>query len=130
MKHFFILFFILTVKFPNLQAQETKNTIEFTCILPIENPPKFPGGTDSLFAFIERNFQWSQDQATVEGKVFVQFIVNAEGTVSNVEVIRGLCENCDLEAIRLVKLMPKWKPGLLKGIAVKTRMVIPIKFCL
>jgi periplasmic protein TonB len=65
---------------------------------------------------------------TVEGKVFVEFLVDVDGKIKEVKVVRGLCESCDKEAIRLVKNMPAWTPGTQNGKIVRTRMVIPIKF--
>lgn len=91
-------------------------------------PPEFPGGYDSLYAFIERNNNWRVGQETIVGKVFVEFIVEKDGTVTNIKVIKGLNESCDIEAKRLVSILPKFKPGEQSGIPVKMRMVLPITF--
>jgi periplasmic protein TonB len=90
--------------------------------------PAFPGGQSGLTEYIAKNFNWTQGQLTVEGKVFVEFIVDIDGKIKDVKVIRGLCESCDKEAVRLVKNMPSWTPGTQNGAIVRTRMVIPIKF--
>ena len=90
--------------------------------------PSFPGGQTGLAEYIDKNFNWTQGQRTVEGKVFVEFLVDIDGKVKNVRVVRGLCKSCDKEAMRLVRNMPTWTPGKQNGIVVKTRVVIPIKF--
>ena len=90
--------------------------------------PSFPGGQAGLTEYIKKNFNRTQGQLTVEGKVVVEFLVDIDGKVKDVKVVRGLCESCDKEAIRLVKNMPTWTPGTKNGTIVRTRMMIPIKF--
>ncbi|MFN7490966.1 MAG: TonB family protein, partial [Chryseotalea sp.] len=87
-------------------------------------------GMDGFYTFIKTNLSYPQtarDKRT-EGKVFVQFIINEDGRLSDVTVIKGLGDGCDEEAIRVVGLSPNWKPGKQKGIPVKQRMVLPITF--
>jgi periplasmic protein TonB len=81
-----------------------------------------------LTEYIEKNFNWSQGQLTVGGTVWVGFWVDVDGKIEDVKLVRGLCESCDKEALRLVKNMPTWKPGTENGKIVKTKMVLPIKF--
>ena len=69
--------------------------------------PAFPGGQSGLTEYINKNFNWTQGQMTVEGKVFVEFLVDSDGEIKDVKVVRGLCESCDKEAVRLVKIMPR-----------------------
>lgn len=90
--------------------------------------PSFPGGQAGLKEYIDKNFNWIQGQITVEGIVFVEFVVEKDGKVKDVKIVKGLCESCEKEALRLVKNMPKWIPGSENGKKVKTRMVLPIKF--
>ena len=66
----------------------------------------------------------------IEGEVFLQFIVEKDGSVSNVETLRGIGGGCDEEAMRVVKNMPKWSPGKQRGKSVKVQYRIPIKFTL
>ncbi|MFN9501617.1 MAG: TonB family protein [Chryseotalea sp.] len=87
-------------------------------------------GMDGFYTFIKTNLSYPQtarDKRT-EGKVFVQFIINEDGRLSDVTVIKGLGDGCDEEAIRVVGLSPNWKPGKQKGIPLKQRMVLPITF--
>ncbi len=79
-------------------------------------------------AFIERNNQWTVGQETIVGKVYVGFVVEVDGTITNIEIMKSLHETCDLEAIRIVKLMPKWQPGKFNDVIVPTKMVLPIAF--
>lgn len=90
--------------------------------------PSFPGGEAGLTDYIYKNINWTQGQLTVEGKVFVEFLVDIDGKIKDVKVVRGLCESCDKEAILLVKNMPVWTPGKENGKTVKTQMILPIKF--
>lgn len=90
--------------------------------------PTFPGGNAGLAEYIRKNFRWTQGQLTVEGIVFVEFVVDTDGKIKDVKVVRGLCESCDKEAARLVGTMPQWIPGAENGKKVNTRMTLPIKF--
>jgi protein TonB len=66
----------------------------------------------------------------IEGKVFVEFIVDKDGKLTNIKVVRGIGGGCDEEAIRVISRMPNWKPGKQRGMPVKVRMIIPIHFVL
>jgi len=97
----------------------------------IEDMPEFPGGMDSLKVFIIRNIRYPESLIgkSIEGTVYVQFIVDEEGSVKSVSVIRGLSEEADKEAIRVIKLTnKKWIPGKQRGKLVAVSMVVPIKF--
>ena len=96
----------------------------------VEKMPYYPGGTDKLIRFIVSNIKYPADAKAkgIEGKVFVKFIVKKDGTISNVSIIRGIGSSCDEEAIRVVKLMPKWIPGEQKGEKVDVEFNLPIKF--
>jgi len=100
--------------------------VEF--IDPIEIWPEFPGGKDSLRNFIDQNNKWQVGNETIVGKVYVAFVVEIDGSISNIEIMRGLHATCDKEAKRIISLMPNWKPGKQMGITVRTRMIIPITF--
>lgn len=109
-------------------GQNVDSLNEELMITYIEVPPSFPGGQDELKKYIDKNFKWTQGQETTEGKVFIEFWIEKDGQVSDVKVLRGLCETCDKEALRLVTEMPNWIPATQKGKPLKTRMVLPIKF--
>ncbi len=67
-------------------------------------------------------------QIGIEGKVFIKFVVNYEGKVVNVEIVKGISEDCDKEAARVIAMMPDWKPGIQNKTPVSVRMVLPINF--
>ena len=91
-------------------------------------PASFPGGNLELVKYMKENMQWQQGQLTVAGKVFVSFIIDAKGIISDVRVIRELCETCDKEAIRLIKEMPQWNPATKNGKKIASEKTIPIQF--
>lgn len=88
------------------------------------------GGMQSFYKFIRKNLKYPRQakRMGIEGKVFVQFIVDKTGEVSEVEVIRGIGGGCDEEAVRILKKSPKWNPGKQRGKPVKQRMTFPINF--
>ena len=98
----------------------------------VEQQPEFPGGYDSLLNFLRQNLRYPDDarQTGVEGTVYVSFVVWADGSVSEANVLRGINPSCDQEAKRVVEMFPRWKPGKQSGREVSVRFVIPIKFAL
>jgi TonB family protein len=98
----------------------------------VEQPPSYPGGDQARIDFMMKNLKYPEQAKKngVQGKVFVTFIVEKDGSLSNVKVMRGVGSGCDEEAVRVVKMMPKWKPGINKGKPVKVQFVLPIKFAL
>ncbi|MFP4470559.1 MAG: energy transducer TonB [Bacteroidales bacterium] len=109
---------------------EEEVIVERDPFIPVEIEPEFPGGYPALLEFLSRQIKYPEmaKAANVQGTVHVSFIVMPDGSVSNIEVIRGIGGGCDEEAVRVVKLMPKWKPGIQAGKPVKRGLVIPIKF--
>ncbi|HBN06159.1 MAG TPA: hypothetical protein DD434_10300 [Bacteroidales bacterium] len=93
-----------------------------------EESPEFPGGDTALYNFIEENLRYPNTEADFQGKIILSFIVEKDGSLSNVKLIRGLYKPFDEEAIRVVKLMPKWKPAKQRGKTVRFQNVLPIKF--
>jgi protein TonB len=98
----------------------------------VEEMPSFPGGVYAFHEYLRKNLHYSPSarKMGVEGKVFVQFVVDKKGNISEVEAIRGIGAGLDEEAVRVVKNSPAWNPGKQRGNAVKTRVVIPINFAL
>jgi periplasmic protein TonB len=94
----------------------------------VEEQPEYPGGIQELYAFIGKNFEYPEmaKAAGVQGKVYVQFVVGKDGSILEVKVLRGLGSGLDEEAARVVKMMPKWKPGKQRGKEVKVRYNLPI----
>ena len=97
----------------------------------VEVQPEFPGGMKEMMKFIQNSLKYpeSAKAAGTEGKAFVQFVVKADGSIENVEIMRSSGnESLDAEALRVVKAMPKWKPAMNKGKAVNVKFVLPVVF--
>ena len=96
----------------------------------IDEMPEFPGGWDMLQLWLMNNTQYPEAalRAGVQGKVMVSFIVDVDGSVTDCNVVKSLSPSCDEEALRVVKAMPKWKPGMYKGQPVKVSFLLPINF--
>ena len=96
----------------------------------VEEMPQFPGGEKALMEYIAKNLTYPQEARDkgVEGRVFIGMVIEKDGSVSNVRVLRGIGGGCDEEAMRVIKSMPKWKPGMMKGEPVPVSYQIPINF--
>ncbi len=98
----------------------------------VEQMPRFPGGDKAMKKFINDNIRIGEMvnkwQADAMGRIYVGFIVEPDGSITDVKVLRGIFEHYDEEAVRVVKSMPKWQPGMQRGKAVRVRYQIPINF--
>ncbi|MBL7894855.1 MAG: energy transducer TonB [Bacteroidia bacterium] len=98
----------------------------------VEEMPEFPGGSMNMKKYIQSNLVYppSATKERISGKSFVKFVVNKDGTIGSVQIIKGLsgCKECDDEAVRVVKSMPKWTPGKQSGKPVSVYYNIPITF--
>ncbi len=98
--------------------------------ITVEIQPEFAGGMKALVNFLQKNLHYpSQAQrANIGGKVYVNFVVGSDGTITKIDVLKGVGFGCDEEAERVVKLMPKWNPGKQSGRNVAVRFTLPIAF--
>ena len=98
----------------------------------VEENPTFPGGETALYQYLADNIKYPEEakELGIQGRVFVNFVVEKDGSVTNVRVLRGIGGGCDEEAVRVVKAMPKWTPGKQRGIPVRVSYNLPIKFTL
>ena len=98
----------------------------------VENMPEFPGGDLGLMKYIQKNVKYPPiaKEYNITGKVYVSFIVDKKGNVTNVKIVRGVDKNLDAEALRVVKSLPKYKPGKQRGKPVRVMFTIPINFTL
>lgn len=96
----------------------------------VEQQAQFPGGQDALIKWLCYNLSYPKASAEkgVQGRVIVQFIVEKDGSISNPTVLRGVDEDLDKEALRIVKRMPKWQPGKKNGVAVRSKYTMPVTF--
>jgi len=105
------------------EGKEIKHT-------PMEQMPEFPGGIDRLMSFLSQNIRYpvAMMENKIQGTVIVQFIVKKDGSLSDIKIIRSIHPSGDREAIRVILLMPKWKPGIQEDEPVSVRYTLPIKF--
>ena len=130
----YTIFFILAFGFFNVKAQQAPPSEPAVDSLGIytltENQPEFTGGQQSLIRFLQKNLRYPAEarENNIEGKVVAQFIVDEKGGISDIRIIRGIGAGCDEELVRVIKLMPNWKPGLNNGQPVKANMILPCTF--
>ena len=110
-----------------VEEEEVSETEVFTIV---EEMPAYPGGDAKLYEYLGKNIKYPQiaRESGIQGRVFVNFVVEPDGSVSNVKVMRGIGGGCDEEAVRVIKTMPKWKPGKQRGKAVRVTYTIPVVF--
>ncbi|MEJ7645390.1 MAG: M56 family metallopeptidase [Chryseolinea sp.] len=109
-------------------AEQSKGQDEIYAV--VEESPEFPGGMDGLGKFLMANVRYpsvAREQG-IEGVVYVSFVVNKDGSVSDIAAVKGLSAETDAESLRVVSLSPNWKPGKVKNQPVRARFVLPIKF--
>jgi protein TonB len=96
----------------------------------VETMPEFPGGQDAMTRFLQKNIQYpdSARNHNIAGRVIVSFVVMEDGSLTDVKVVKNVAWDLDAEAIRVVKLMPKFIPGKQQGKAVKVQFNLPISF--
>jgi protein TonB len=110
---------------PEIRNEE--NVLDFA-----DEQAEFPGGMDAMRVYLKKNLMYPimARDAGIQGKCYIRFIVNADGSISDVRVLRGVtdCPECDQEALRVVKRMPNWAPGKVNGKAVRINYNLPIVF--
>lgn len=104
--------------------------VEEKIFTAVEQQPEFPGGQAELYKYLGKNIKYpgAASRANVSGRVFLQFVVGTDGSITDIEVVKGVGFGCDDEAVRVVKGMPKWIPGKQSGRAVKVKYTLPVNF--
>lgn len=94
--------------------------------------PVFPGGARMLTQYLSQNITYPQEAVSkrIQGKVYAEFTVEKDGTITNVKIHRGIGGGCDEETIRVIKSMPKWIPAEQKGTKIKVKHALPVQFYL
>lgn len=113
---------------PPVQAEEEEEEVVFVIV---ETMPEFPGGQQALFKYLSENVKYPAiaQENGIQGRVICQFVVNKDGAIVDVEVVRsGGDPSLDKEALRVIKSMPKWKPGKQRGKAVRVKYTVPVNF--
>ena len=133
MKKLMILSLMALFGLTTVNAQKTvvaeKNQQVFDVV---EQMPEYPGGFQALFEYLGQNVKYPEDaeKQKIEGRVLANFVVETDGSISNVEVIKPAFPSLDAEAVRVLSAMPKWTPGMQSGKVVRVRFTVPINFSL
>jgi protein TonB len=133
MKKLMILSLMALFGLTTVNAQKTvvaeKNQQVFDVV---EQMPEYPGGFQALFEYLGQNVKYPEDaeKQKVEGRVLANFVVETDGSISNVKVIKPAFPSLDAEAVRVLSAMPKWTPGMQSGKVVRVKFTVPINFSL
>ncbi len=127
--HLYVKYYGEVIEIRDIKA-DINNGSEFFSV--VEKMPEFPGGPMEMMRFMQKTITYPQaaKEAGASGKCFLKFVINSDGTISDIQVVKGVekCPACDTEAIRVVKAMPKWSPGMQNGKAVNVFFNLPINF--
>ena len=136
MKKILLSFFVLAFSAGVFAQQKAQNCCsqdytmeELRAFMLDENRPQFPGGDSAQMEFIEKNFLIPHvlRQVSFQATIHLKFCVEKDGSISNIKVLRGIDENLDKEAIRVVEMMPKWKPATRQGEAICLPFLMPFR---
>jgi protein TonB len=96
----------------------------------VEEQPEFPGGNAAMMRFLSENIKYPviAQENGIQGRVICNFVVEKDGSITDVQVVRGVDPSLDREAIRVIQQMPRWKPGKQRGQAVRVRFTLPVVF--
>ena len=113
-----------------VEIEEESEPIVETIFDVVEEMPEFIGGVEKLYEYLGNNINYPEQAKdfSIQGKVFVQFVVWKDGTIKDVKVVKGTHKLLDKEALRVITKMPAWKPGKQRGKNVNARFTLPIKF--
>lgn len=131
MKKFIIMALMALFGLTTVSAQKTvvakKNQQVFDVV---EKMPEYPGGQAALFEYLNGNIKYPADaeKKKIEGRVLVTFVVNTDGSITDIEVAKKAYPSLDAEAVRVISGMPKWKPGEQKGKKVRVKYTVPLNF--
>ncbi len=117
------------VKYGTVEVEE-EEVEEQQIFQVVEEMPEFPGGMGECMKFLGKNIKYPQisQENGVQGRVIVQFVVNQDGSIVDPVVVRGVDPYLDKEALRVIAMMPKWKPGKQRGKAVRVKFTVPVMF--
>ena len=117
----------------NLNAQVDKPDNDADVVSTIvDKEASYPGGIEALNTFLARNIIYPTlaKQKNIQGKVIISFIIEKNGSISNIKIVKDIGEGCGEEGVRIVKLMPKWKPAKQRGKTVRQQFNLPVMFSL
>ena len=115
---------------PSLPGRDNTESNGNEVFVIVENQPEFPGGNTALMNFISENIVYPKiaQENGIQGRVITNFIIEKDGSLSDIQVVRGVDPSLDKEAVRLIAAMPKWTPGTQRGNKVRVRYLLPIVF--
>ena len=115
---------------PEAKEAPADSTAKEEVFMVAEQMPEFPGGMKELLKFLQDNVKYPENamKNNVQGRVIVQFVVEKDGTPTEFKVLRSVDPDLDAEALRVMKAMPKWKPGMQKGQVVRVKFTVPVSF--
>ena len=118
------------IEIVQVQVEQDEEEKEDEIFQVVEQDPEYPGGIEALYKYIQSNIKYPQlaKENNITGRVFVTFVVEKDGSVSNVKAARDIGGGCGAEAVRVVKSMPKWTPGKQRGKAVRAAYTLPVNF--
>lgn len=126
------LFFSASTGSLDNKQEKSKSEPQAKTMVAADEQPSYPGGQDAMIAFMLKNIRYPEEakKAGAQGTVFITFAVETDGSLRSVKILRGFRNDCDKEALRVVKLMPNWNPAMMKGKPVKANITLPVKFAL
>lgn len=112
------------------QEMDEEETAEAEIFMVVEESPQFPGGDEARIRFLAENISYPAEarEASIQGTVYITFVIEKDGTIADVRVLRGIGGGCDEEAVRVIRKMPRWLPGKQRGKPVRVQFNMPIKF--
>lgn len=121
----FALIFSFVFALPAAMAQEADKIYSLA-----DEQPAYPGGMSAFFKYVQSDMQYppSAKAKGIEGRVFVEYIVEKDGSISGAKILKSLNGDCDKEALRLITSSAKWTPGKIDGKAVRVKMALPLNF--
>lgn len=127
---FLAMLLMIVVFTSNVNAQEKKSDNSDVVYTVVDKEAEYPGGIEAMNRFLAQNIIYPTlaKQKNIQGKVLISFIIEKNGSISNIKVIKDIGEGCGEEGMRIVKLMPKWKPAQQKSEPVRQQFVLPISF--
>ena len=130
MKRFLLLLSAIFLTNMAFCQEEKKVSVDDAVFVVAEEQAEFPGGLDSMYAYIQKNLVYPEKAKAegIEGRVFVTFTIEKDGSISNILIKRAIGGGCEEAVVEMIKNMPKWKPGKQKGKPVRFQFTLPIKF--
>ena len=119
-------------EYDNVEIKEEKEVVEAEIFTIVEENPDFPGGEEARMKYLQENIKYPQmaRESGIQGTVYATFVVEPDGRITYVGILRGIGGGCDEEAIRVIRNMPRWKPGKQRSKAVRVQFNMPIRFVL